>query len=203
MRLDPRARVKHKGAFDAMKTHIASLYEGVEPLHSFEDAGGTVFDCIPVEQQPSLRGQSAAVADPPDLTPVLRGGEARMRPLVQEEAPENARRDRHGNAAWAPPGSIPFPRVRIEELARFENLDAYFRKHAGVTASTPGVLIEPSPETTPVEHRYARVDQQVANVGGHSAFTLYGPTVGKDQIFSLSQQWYYGGSGKELQTVEV
>jgi hypothetical protein len=203
VRLDPRTRVKHKSEFDAMKNHVASLYDGVEAVHSFEDIGGTVFDCIPVEQQPSLRGQSRPVADPPDLTAVLNGGEPQVRPLVQEAAPGNVRRDRHGNRAWAPPGTIPFPRVRLEELARFENLDAYFRKHAGVSASAHGMLIEANPEATPVEHRYARVDQQAANIGGHSAFALYGPTVGKDQIFSLSQQWYYGGSGKELQTVEV
>ena len=117
MRLDPRTRVKHKSEFDAMKGHIASLYQDVEAVHSFEDAGGTVFDCIPVEQQPSLRGQNRAPADPPDLTPVLRGGEAQMRRLVQEDAPATARRDRHGNAArgrrsWATSSRCCTPRRR-------------------------------------------------------------------------------------------
>jgi Neprosin len=205
VRLDPSSRVQHEADFNAMKSHIADLYSGVESLHSFEDLGGTVFDCIPVEQQPSLRGQAEPAAEPPDLTAVLRGGEPTVRPFTQPVQPDSVQRDRHGNAAWAPAGTIPFPRVTLTELSRFESLDAFFRKHPGIaaTATAPGVLIEPSPEATPAEHRYARVDQQAPNIGGHSAFTLYSPTVGSNQVFSLSQQWYYGGSGKELQTVEI
>ncbi len=208
VRLDPRSRVQHEADFNAMKSHIADLYSGVESVHSFEDRGGTVFDCIPVEQQPSLRDQGEPAAEPPDLTPVLRGGEPEVRPFSQPEQPESVERDRHGNAAWAPAGTIPFPRVTLTDLARFESLDAFFRKHASVgappaPAPSPGILKEPSPSASPAEHRYARVDQQAANIGGHSSFTLYSPTVNSNQVFSLSQQWYYGGSGKELQTVEV
>ena len=206
VRLDPRARVQHEAEFNQMKSHIVDLYAGVESVHSFEDIGGTVFDCIPVEQQPSLRDQPGPPATPPDLTAVLAGGEPEVHAVAQQPQPESVERDRHGNAAWAPEGTIPFPRVTLSDLSRFESLDAFFRKHAGVAATAPrkpGILIEPEPEATPAEHRYARVDQQVANIGGHSAFTLYSPAISTNQVFSLSQHWYYGGSGKELQTVEV
>jgi hypothetical protein len=203
VRSDPRARVRDEAEFHAMKSHIADLYSGLEPVHSFEDIGGTVFDCIPVEQQPSLREHTGPMPEPPDLTAVLHGGEPQRRPARPQAIPETVEHDRHGNAAWAPTGTIPFPRVTLNDICRFESLDAFFHKHAGVTAPAPGVLEASTPAAGVAEHRYARTDQQAANIGGHSAFTLCSPAVNAEQIFSLSQHWYYGGVGKELQTVEV
>ena len=43
-----------------MKGHILELYEKVEAPHSFQDETGAIFDCIPVEQQPALRGVKAS-----------------------------------------------------------------------------------------------------------------------------------------------
>jgi Neprosin len=206
VRLDPSATVRDTSEFEAIKAHIADMYAGVEAVHSFEGPGGTVFDCIPVEQQPALREQSGPIPNPPDLTGVLRGGEPEPRPVRVQPQPHNVRHDRHGNAAWAPPGTIPFPRLTLEDLCRFETLDAFFHKYpasAATATGAPAVLDQPRPEVNRQEHRYANVEQAVPNIGGHSALTLYSPNVISNQYFSLSQHWYTGGLGSELQTVEV
>lgn len=206
IRLDPRAQVRDGSHLEAIKAHIADLYDGVEAVHSFEGPGGTVFDCIPIEQQPALRDQAGPVPQAPDLTGVLRGAEPQTRPAAPPPRPENVRRDRHGNAAWAPAGTIPFPRLTLDDLCRFETLGDFFHKHpatAATATAAPGVIEAPPPEVNREEHRYANVEQAVANIGGHSALTLYTPTVLEDEDFSLSQHWYTGGLGKELQTVEV
>src|SRR5437763_12164870 len=82
-RYDPRNLVRSRTAFEEMQSYLMDLYADVEAAHSFEDQGGRVVDCIPVDQQPSLRGSSQAVASPPDLRPVLDG----RAPAEPEEAP--------------------------------------------------------------------------------------------------------------------
>ena len=69
--------------------HIARLYEGVVVTHSFVDDNGQIFDCVPVEQQPSVRrAGSRKVAQAPDV-PVSPGG----RTQVSSERPSRRRRD--------------------------------------------------------------------------------------------------------------
>ena len=58
----PAARAEKSDAFDAMRAHILDLYEGVDVAHSFVDLNGQVFDCIPIEAQPSLRGSAEGPA---------------------------------------------------------------------------------------------------------------------------------------------
>src|SRR6266436_961506 len=64
------SRVAHEGAFSEMKAHILRLYEDTEAPHSFVDESGAIFDCIPIEQQPSLRGSGENVPEAPDLPPL-------------------------------------------------------------------------------------------------------------------------------------
>src|SRR5215475_789255 len=64
------SRVAHEDAFAEMKSHILGLYEKVEAPHSFVDETGAIFDCIPIEQQPALRGSTEAVPKAPDLPPL-------------------------------------------------------------------------------------------------------------------------------------
>jgi Neprosin len=207
-RLDPRSRVRNEAAFETMKSHIVDFYADVPVLHSFEDSAGAVFDCIPIEQQPSLRDHEGPVSSPPDLTPVLRGGDPEEQPV--EAQPATEQRDRHGNLMQAPPGTVPVRRLTLNDLARFDSLEAFFRKHPGGRGSRSGPPrrsgpVEPSaPDADPGNnHRYATTDQDVANIGGHSALCLYSPSIDANQVFSLSQQWYAGGTGAGHQTVEV
>ena len=65
-------------------------------------------------------------------------------------------------------------------------------------ANTPVVT-----EAVAATHRWAHAFQNVNNLGGHSFLNLWQPAIGANQIFSLSQHWYTGGSGNGLQTAEV
>jgi len=99
-RIDPWARVLDEDAFHEMTSYLYNMYEEIESVHSFEDPAGQVFDCVPIAQQPSLRGSSAAVPRAPDLRPVLEGRPAVPGPeQVETPAQPAARRDRHGNIA--------------------------------------------------------------------------------------------------------
>lgn len=203
IRLDPRVRVRDKSAFERMQAHIVSLYEGVEVQRTFEDPAGRVFDCVPIEQQPSLRGTGLQVAQPPDISPVLQGRDpdTSVPPLNREIV--TPRRDRHGNEMAAPPGTIPLRRITLDEVARFADLDEFFKKEP---------VPRPSPEheepstpsaNTSQNHRYAYTRQSVNNIGGHSSLAVYAPAVASPQVFSLAQHWYAGGTGSAHQTVEV
>src|SRR5262245_16581332 len=50
------AEVRDEAAFEEMRAHIRTMYEGVKPVHSFF-VDGRYCDCITVESQPSLRLQ--------------------------------------------------------------------------------------------------------------------------------------------------
>ena len=198
-RLDPRAQVRNEKAFAEMKAHLNDLYQGVNPVHSFEDPAGAVVDCVPIERQPSLRRHRGAIPVAPDLRPLLQGQPAEPISVALEQVPEELRIDRHGNRMQAPPGTIPMRRVTLDELARFEDLRSFFRKQPGP------VQVGPSAPDADVSknHRYAYTQQAVDTVGAHSALALYAPSIDSNQVFSLSQHWYAGGSGTGHQTLEL
>lgn len=215
--IDPRTRVAGEATFREMVAHLDRLYHGVEVQHSFEDAAGQVFDCIPIAQQPSLRGHSGELPQPPDLRPVLQGRAPEPRSAELEPIAENTRRDRHGNRMQAPPGTIPMRRVTLEELTRFQDLNHFFRKHGEPHPSHPAALsvaigkkqasrqVGPSAPSADVSqnHRYAYTHQTVDNIGAHNSLAVYAPAVGANQVFSLAQHWYAGGSGANHQTLEI
>jgi len=200
--------VAHDDAFSQMRQHILGLYEGVEAPHSFMDETGAIFDCIPIEQQPSLRGSADAVPAAPDLPPLMAeataGAEAPAVAAERADQPAGSalgpdRRDAHGNAMLCPEGTIPMRRVTLEDLTRFETLQDFFAKGPR-GAGRPPRFDEPA--TVPATHRWAHAYQFVDNGGGHSNLNLWQPAIGANQIFSLSQHWYTAGSGSGLQTIE-
>ena len=96
-------------------------------------------------------------------------------------------------------------RITLGEMTRFKSVDSFFMKHP---ASSSALLSREATPSAPSSdgsqnHRYAVGRQQVGNVGGSSYVSVYQPTVNSNEIFSLAQQWYSGGSGSNLQTVEV
>jgi hypothetical protein len=197
----PAARVRDTSEFDVMRQHILDMYEGVEVQHSFVDPNGHVFDCIPVEQQPSLRG--AKPAAPPDAPSAQVGHDrgAVDLPAVPQLTPQQ--KDRFGHSMTCPPGTIAVRRVTLDELTKHETLRDFFRKSpwggrhprlSGETKIAQGFGI------TPGVHKWAHAYQVVDTLGGHSLLNLWAPGVGS-QIFSLSQQWHAGGS--PVQTVEI
>jgi Neprosin len=207
----PRAesRVAHEDAFSEMRAHILGLYEGVEAPHSFMDETGAVFDCIPVEQQPSLRGSAEGVPMAPDLPPLTpdlqrgtaagEGDQDERRDNLADTTLTLERRDAYGNVMYCPEGTIPMRRVTLEDLTRFETLQDFFAKAPHGVARPPRMT---EPATVTPTHRWAHAYQFVDNGGGHSYLNIWQPAIGANQVFSLSQHWYTAGSGVGLQTIE-
>lgn len=189
--------VSEAAQFDAMKEHVQWLYEGVEVQHSFLDENDQIFDCIPIEQQPSLKESSGPLPPEPPAAPSAEEHEEGERGVPVEPQLSAEGTDRLGNTMACPPGTIPVRRVTLEELSQYENLRDFFRKAPGGAGGHP-LLLEA--EQAAVVHKYAHAYQQVENIGGHSLLNVWQPNVGS-QIFSLSQQWYVAGS--PVQTVEL
>lgn len=192
----PEAKVADDSQFTAMRQYISDRYEGVEVTHSFVDENGQVFDCIPVEQQPSLKGTSARPADPPDApaSPPALGSPSqglRIEPQLRSD-----RMDKFGHAMSCPPGTIAIRRITLDELTKKENFQDFFRKVPVGEGRHP--RLSPA-DVTPGIHKYAHAYQVVDNLGGHSFLNVWDPAVGS-QVFSLCQHWYAGGS--PVQTAE-
>src|SRR5215472_13113444 len=167
----PRAKVAHEGSFAEMKSHVLKLYNGIQVPHSFVDENGSIFDCVPIEQQPSLRGSRGAVPAAPDMPraeQVAAAADERTDRLVQPQLSQN-KRDRHGNVMYCPSGTIPMRRVTLEDLTQFEDLKHFFRKAPNGGVEPPRA---PNPAANPqavaATHRWAHAFQNVNNVGGHS-----------------------------------
>jgi hypothetical protein len=197
----PEKKVLDEAALADMQTHILSFYDKVEVLHSFADETGAVYDCIPLEKQPSLKGVSGRVPAPPDapkidLTHTMKEKfEDSLIPLLSPD-----RKDKFGNAMHCPPGTIPLRRITIEDLSRFRTIDDFLRKAPRGSIRPPNAA---EPPTVPVTHRWAHAYQNVANGGAHCYLNIWDPSIGANQIFSLSQMWIVGGSGAKLQTLEA
>src|SRR5579872_7017665 len=203
---DPRVKVRSPAHFKEMQSHIKHMYHGVTVESSFVDAAGSVFDCIPIEQQPSLhRHGRTTIAKAPDISNLLPPDHARHEQSGAQIQPQLSpdKKDRHGNMMGCPPGTIPMRRLTLDQLSRYETLQDFFRK----TAPTVMVQQRPSaPDTTNESnnHRYAYANQTVDNVGGHSILNVWQPqVVTPNQRMSLSQKWYSAGSGASTQTAEV
>jgi len=211
----PGARVLSAAAFEEMRRHVLSLYEGValDGVHSFL-LDGHHFDCLPIEQQPSVRGLGLThveTAPLPLSAAAEPGGDASGEPA---EPPARATspltlgsRDGFGNEIHCAAGTIPMRRVTLEEMTRFETLRQFFEKGPGgagqieLGGGRVEDLEEKAAPAKPV-HKYAHAYEQVDNRGGSSLINLWMPPIntGATQVFSLSQHWYAGGN--PLQTVE-
>jgi len=128
-------KVAHEDAFAEMKGHILNLYEKTDARNSFMDESGAIWDCIPVEQQPALRGSKGSVPKAPDAPPAMPAGpqaaggpheEWKEHRIASPLDPDQE--DRHGNVMYCPPGTIPMRRVTMEDLSRFPTLRDFFRK---------------------------------------------------------------------------
>ena len=206
-------KLKTNVDLQAMQAHLVQHYQGVEVQHSFVDANGSIFDCIPVAQQPALRGAAPATAPdlPAHLSPRLAMVEsadalkllpvqARIAQPVQSLL-DTGKLDIHGNAMSAPAGTVPIRRITLEGMAKFETLQNFFRK------SPQGGMVPPKAgEELPgvgATHRWAHATQSINNLGGHSFINAWQPGIGANQVFSLSQHWYVGSSPAGTQTCEV
>jgi len=211
-RANKDVKVVDETAFSEMREYLIEHYKGIEVLHSFVDYGDSIFDCIPVEQQPSIKKSGQKVLDAPDfpsdITTVSSEKNAKNDKAFSIKAPlSEDYKDRFGNTMFCPPGTIPIRRITIKDLTRFKTLKNYFRKspldfssNVNTTAKTDEIQLGDT-----ASHKHAVGRQNVRNFGGHSTLLINQPPINskEDQIFSLSQQWYGAGSEDNTQTVEV
>jgi len=197
----PGIQVTDAGAFEEMRQHILTMYQGVNVQHSFVQ-GQQHFDCVPMGQQPSVRllGLSS-VAAPPPVSAIAHNAPAAGAINVTSQTAAQAV-DQFGNAMGCAEGSIPMRRITLTEMTRFPTLQRFFSKSPdGSVDGVPAGAANPSSTA----HKYSYTYQYVTNLGGNSSLNLWKPNVntGLGEVFSLSQQWYVGGSGSSTQTAEV
>jgi Neprosin len=206
-----RNDVMDDDAFVEMKEYLIDLYEGVEVTHSFVDENGWIFDCIPIDQQPSVRRSGQKVAIAPDIPNVEENSLAkddRKSTVIHAQLSQN-RKDKFGNLMFCPTGTIPQKRNTLEWLVSFKTLQNFFQKDP-LGSSQPPHTMSATDDIPPASgkptHRYAIAIQQVRNLGGHSKLNVMAPVVDGNRhghAFSLSQQWYAAGRGEKAQLVEV
>jgi hypothetical protein len=197
------AAVRDADAFEEMRQHILTMYDGAEQVSTFVYDDQYV-DCITVESQPSARLQDLEIVrDAPDSTLFSEDGTDGEAPGTGEGLESPLRMgltDAFGNRVQCEEGTIPMARLTLDIMTRFETLDAFFGK--GVDGRGEYPQEEQLPEGDSPDHMYAAARQNVTNFGGNSWLNLWNPNVPSNSDFSLSQQWYAGGDGDGLQTVE-
>jgi hypothetical protein len=111
--------------FEKMKAYILESYRGVHPVSSFLNEAGQVIDCIPFEQQPSVRaaldaGQKVVRTPPPP---------SRLRRSAKQLPAESGSRAQPADhEGVCPSGTVPMPRLTLEQLVRFGELKNFFKK---------------------------------------------------------------------------
>jgi hypothetical protein len=212
----PLVRVKQPADFEEMRQHLTKLYGTLKVTHSFVLEADT-YDCIAVNQQPSVKLQGITkIADAPPAgvaaaeaqKPGARMAESHPATMARQVA-EDIQKDKFGNSTHCEANTVPIRRVTLDEMTRFSTLREFFNKGPNA-GGIPQASVKTPPCTgnCPVEHKYSVVNQTVNNWGGNSVLNVWSPYVntGQGEIFSLTQHWYVGGSGKSLpglQTVEV
>jgi hypothetical protein len=205
----PESRVKDADAFEQMRQHILALYQGIEVNHSFV-FDSSHFDCVPIEQQPALRihGLKSIASAPPlsvlsrPAAPGVETAASVRRPALQLD-PEKPF-DEFGNSVHCEEHTIPMRRITLETMTHFPTLRQFLGKYPDGGAGVPGRKTD-APSVAAVAHKYSITQQNVNNLGGNSNLNLWNPYVNTalGEVFSLSQEWYVGGSGYGLQTEEV
>jgi hypothetical protein len=204
------SKVKDAAAFEEMRQSILSRYDGVEITHSFV-SGGQHYDCVGIDQQPAVRNfhlSSIAPAPPLEMAakPVTAQGNVLPAQLDAEKAV-----DEFGNSAHCEANTVPLLRTTLETLSRFATLaDFYHKTPGGAVAAAQARANEDGPRSEFADpstqaHKYSFTYQNVNNWGGNSNNNIWDPYVNTSlgEVFSLSQEWYVGGSGSGTQTEEV
>jgi neprosin-like protein len=198
------SRVKDAAAFEEMRQHILTMYQGVEVYHSFV-LDSSHYDCVPIEQQPAVRkyGIKKIASPPPQSTlnkPASGGDEASSTKPASQLDPEKPF-DEFGNSVHCEEHTVPMRRVTLETMTHFPTLRQFFQKSPDGAEQVPGQKNGISSGKgynlpgTGLAHKYSETVQNVNNLGGNSNLNLWSPYVNTSagEVFSLSQEWYVGG----------
>jgi hypothetical protein len=123
--------------FERMKSYIVHYYEGVRPVRSFLNADNQPVDCVPFEQQPTVRAARAA-GYPTDVSPPVPAAIRGISPpndvepfstsLSESSLPSDVARTSAAQPSQCPPGTVPLLRVTLERLIPQGTLDSFFHK---------------------------------------------------------------------------
>jgi Neprosin len=205
-RASARVRVTTESSVEEMRQHILGLYRGVQVGHSYV-LGSQTFDCVPMQQQPSVRllGLRKIASAPPSsaLTGVARQGDHSI--AIPSQLPADKTEDEFGNSFGCEANTIPMARITLDQMSRFETLQKFLSKGP----NGAGHPLEPAKPASPVTgssaHAYSFAYQYVNNLGPSTNINLWRPYVYTDQneIFSLAQLWTIGYSSNPVQTAET
>jgi len=200
----PDSKVKDASAFEEMRQSILDRYQGIDVTHSFL-SGGQHYDCVPIDQQPAVRNfklSSISPAPPQSLVakPVTEEGTVRPAQLESEKPV-----DEFGNSTHCEANTVPLLRNTLEDISRFPTLQDFYKKTPGGAVKEAQAHAEEFVDPTVSSHKYSFTYQYVNNHGGNSNLNIWDPYVNTSlgETFSLSQEWYVGGSGAATQTEEV
>ncbi|WP_213806915.1 neprosin family prolyl endopeptidase [Granulicella sp. dw_53] len=215
------SKVKSEAAFEEMRKAILERYSGIETVNHTFMVGNQLYDCIPVNQQPTLRKYhiTKVASVPPSLGPAAKQNQelvgADAGTLLAPSAPEF---DQYGNPTHCNVNMIPLLRPSLEMMTAFPTLKDFYTKHPSARQialskqqPTNAVLTNASFQP-PVSAsgndgltKGAYMYQTVDNLGGSTLIAVENPEVNTadGQIMSTSQVWFEAGMGDTLQTVEA
>ncbi|MBV9265766.1 MAG: neprosin family prolyl endopeptidase [Acidobacteriaceae bacterium] len=200
------AKVKEPASVEEMRQHLLKMYDGVSVSHSYV-LGSQTFDCIPVDQQLSVRALGLkTIAQPPAFSPNGPGGaNPSSRASKLSQLPAGKRIDDFGNALGCESGTIPMTRITLEQLSHFSNLHEFFEKGPNGSGRVLSQSKSNYPTPNPFDHKYAHAVQSVNTIGASTNINLWSPYINTDigEIFSLAQSWTVGAGAGPLQTLEV
>ena len=180
---------------EEIRRYLLDLYDGAEAQHSFLESGGHIVDCIPVEQQPSLRRSGLKPLSPPSqpLAPPAVYGLPPTSTTEYRKPPQQLHpdyRDALGNQMWCPDGTVPVIRQTPRHLTGSGGVAGFLH---GAKARRDGAGPAPYASDATVasagERRYAKVRQDLDNIGGSSFINVWQPLV-MPLGASMVQQWF-------------
>lgn len=205
----PDAKVKDEASFEEMRQHILALYSGVEIRHSFV-LNSSHFDCVPFGQQPGIKalGQKTVADAPPQALAGKPSGSVDAgadRAAEASQLGSQKQVDEFGNSVVCEQGTIPMRRITLQEITKFPTLREFFQKGPDGAGRPSLARPQEAPQSPTQGHKYSLMYQNVDSLGGNSDLNLWNPYVNTSwgEGFSLSQEWYVGGSGNSTQTAEV
>ena len=131
----------NEDAFTDMQDHILTLYENTEAQHSFVDETGAVYDCIPAEQQPSLRGSRGGIPSAPDAPKheaAHNSDDERPDSLIDSPLGLD-KKDQFGNIMHCPEGHYPDAAGNYGAAGTIRNVEGFFSKEPGSKWSASSV----------------------------------------------------------------
>jgi hypothetical protein len=215
----PLSKEEFEAEFDKMKKYLLRRYDGVRCDHTFLDFNGNFVDCVPFEQQPSVRTvlqagyQVAEKAPEPSALQARRSSDPMKRPPVPTPLVPPLRRglvDPFGRPIACPEGSVPLRRVTLSQMAWHGKFERFFDKYP--VSTTPAVAAKgkrkPTAKSSAKKKTAGRRAAVPPQAGGHRYAicqdTHGGPYFGcthglnlwkpnpSPGVFSLSQLWIAG-----------